>query len=158
MSWIIRTAIAGSLTLTGSLIFANLPAAAQTCTPLQVVEGKGATTVDKKISVPAAPLPAGQQTRNNWNTDFIVEGRARKYVAKITPKNEGKYRIALYLKYPDNTADKVYDKTVVLKKGKLFTISGIPRTSLTPYQLNLFVGGVEVVGNSYTATTLACSP
>jgi hypothetical protein len=131
-------------------------AQAQTCRPLAVVNGQG-TTVEKKISPPGSPLPYGQAFRNNWNTDFVVNNRAQRYIAKIVAINGGKYRVAMHLKYPNNTSDKVYEQTLTLTDGKAVTISGSPRTDQTPYQVNILVGGVPVVGNSYRASVAACN-
>lgn len=129
---------------------------AQACRPLQVVDGQG-PTVQKKVSPPGSPLPAGQNFRNNWNTDFVVTSRARRYMATITGINGGKYRVAMHLKYPNNTSDKVYEKTMTLTDGKSVTISGSPRLDQTPYQVNVLVGGVPVVGNTYRLSVAACN-
>lgn len=129
---------------------------APVCTPLKVVGG-GGTTVSKKISPPGAPLPYGQKLRNNWNTDFVVASPATSFVADIVAKNLGKYKIVMYLKYADNTADKVFEQEVSLQDNQTYTVQGRPRrANLTPYQVNLFIGGIPVVGNSYTATVSGC--
>jgi hypothetical protein len=62
----------------------------------------------------------------------------------------------MYLKYNDGTADKVYDQTATLAKNRALTISGTRRLNANPYQVNLFVGGIPVVGNSYTAAVAGC--
>ncbi|MBL1177522.1 hypothetical protein [Pantanalinema sp. GBBB05] len=129
---------------------------APVCTPLQVVGG-GGTTVSKKISPPGAPLPYGQKLRNNWNTDFVVASPATSFVANIVAKNLGKYKIVMYLKYADNTADKVFEQEISLQDNQAYTVQGRPRrANLAPYQVNLFIGGIPVVGNSYTATVSGC--
>jgi hypothetical protein len=130
-------------------------AAAPVCTPLKVVGGQG-TTVSKKISPPGAPLPYGQKLRNNWNTDFAVAAPATTFVANILVKNLGKYKIAMYLKYADNTSDKVFEQEVSLQDNQQYTVRGSKRPDTSPYQVNLFVGGVPVVGNSYTASVSGC--
>jgi hypothetical protein len=135
--------------------FGSSVAAAPVCTPLKVVEGTG-TTVVKKISAPGVPLPYGLKKNDNWNTDFLVTSPATTYVADIVAENLGNYRISMYLKYPDNTADKVFDQDVSLQNNQKYTVRGSRRTNMSPYQVNLFVGGVPVVGNSYTATVYGC--
>ncbi len=135
-------------------------AQAQSCTPLEVVDTvdpKMPNEVQKKVSPPGSPLPAGQNFRNNWNTDFAVNNRARRYIAKVVAINGGKYRVAMHFKYPNNTSDKIYEQTLTLKDGKSVTISGAPRTNQTPYQINLLVGGVPVVGNAYRASVSGCN-
>jgi hypothetical protein len=153
-------AVAIATTLTGYGLSAwswpTKSAQAQSCIPLEVVNGQGAD-VQKKVSPPGSPLPAGQNFRNNWNTDFAVNNRARRYVAKVVAINGGKYRVAMHFKYPNNTSDKIYEQTVTLTDGKAVTISGAPRTKQTPYQINLLVGGVPVVGNAYRASVSACN-
>lgn len=140
------------LSLTG-LSLTGLPAAAQTCAPLRVVKGAG-YQVQKTVSVPGAGLIA----RNNWNTDFSVPRNPayRTYQASIIPKNDGVYSVQMNLKYPNDSTDKVFSEKVSLKQGRAFTIRGSSRIDSIPHQVNLSVGGVEVVGNSYTASVSAC--
>jgi hypothetical protein len=135
--------------------FSSSVAAAPVCTPLKVVGGVG-TTVTKEVSAPAVPLPYGLKKSDNWNTDFEVTAPATTYVADITAINLGNYRISMYLKYPDNTSDKVFDQDVSLQNNQKYTIRGSKRTNMSPYQVNLFVGGIPVVGNSYSATVYGC--
>ncbi len=145
--WIQRFAIAGFL------CFASLPADAQSCSSLKVVGGTG-TQVQKTVSPPGAEI-----VRNNWNTDFSVPSTQayRRFVATIMPKNEGQYRVQMSLKYNDGSVDKVYDQTITLTKNKAVTITGSRRLNANPYQVNLFIGGVPVVGNSYTASVAGCN-
>ncbi|MGA7937117.1 MAG: hypothetical protein WCA35_26435 [Kovacikia sp.] len=141
-----------SITVATLIAGVGLPAIAQTCNPLRVVGGQGKTYIQKKVSQPGLP-----GAPDNWNTDFVVNSRASRYVATIRAKNEGDYKIAVYLKYPNNSADKIFDQQVSLKNNQAFTVpGGSPRTSQTPYQVNVFVGGTLVVGNSYSATVSAC--
>ncbi|UBF28215.1 hypothetical protein K9N68_10210 [Kovacikia minuta CCNUW1] len=145
MNWVAKVAVA-------SLIFGiGSPAIAQTCSPLRVVGAVGKTSITKKVSQPGIP-----GAPDNWNTDFATNSRASRYVANVRAKNEGNYKIAVYLKYPNNTADKVFENEVPLKNNQLFTVSGSPRANQTPYQVNVFVGGTLVVGNTYTAAASAC--
>ncbi len=157
-------AVVLATTLTGysfsTLLWPMRSAQAQSCTPLEVVDSmdpKMPNEVQKKVSPPGSPLPAGQNFRNNWNTDFAVNNRARRYIAKVVAINGGKYRVAMHFKYPNNTSDKIYEQTLTLKDGKSVTISGAPRTNQTPYQVNLLVGGVPVVGNAYRASVSGCN-
>jgi hypothetical protein len=159
LKWTFRSALAsafGSMLgagLVGAIVGFGLPASAQVCTPLRAI-GASSSQIQKKVSVPGA----GVISRNNWNTDFAVPnaGEYRYYVATINPKNEGTYSIQMALKYGNESADKVYDQKIELAKGKPLNISGSPRVSGKPYQVNLSVGGVEVVGNTYTVAVSGC--
>lgn len=144
-----------SATVIISLCSLSSVAAAPVCTPLKVVGGVG-TTVAKEVSPPGVPLPYGFKKKDNWNTDFEVTSPATSFVADILAKNLGTYRISMYLKYPDNTSDKVFDQDVSLQNNQKYTIRGSSRANMSPYQVNLFVGGIPVVGNSYTATVFRC--
>jgi hypothetical protein len=125
---------------------------AETCMPLPVVDGQS-TQVSKVVSVP----PTGV-TRSNWNTDFAIPGDRRfsRYVATILPQNGGEYQVQMALKYPDDTADTVYDQTTTLPEQRAVNISGTPRIGQEPYQVNLTIGGIAAVGNSYTVRVAAC--
>jgi hypothetical protein len=142
-----------SLVAIGAIALVSHPVSAQTCTPLRAVGGNG-TRVEKTISVPGA----GPITRDNWNTDFVVPAGAAysAYTATITPRNKGTYSVQMNLKYPNGTVDKVYDQKIELAERKPLNIRGSSRISGKPYQINLSVGGVEVVGNTYTAAVSAC--
>jgi len=143
----------GMMLIAGVMLLSQLPAQAQVCTPLQVV-GANRSQVEKKVSVPGA----GPIARNNWNTDFAIpSGRAySSYVATIAPRNGGDYSVAMNLKYANDSVDKVFDEKINLKEGQPFRIKGSPRINSRPYQINLSVGGVEVVGNSYILTVAGC--
>lgn len=147
--------IASAVVFISLCSFSSSVTAAPVCTPLKVVGGVG-TTITKEISAPGVPLPYGLKKSDNWNTDFEVTSSATTYVADIVAKNLGNYRISMYLKYPDNTSDKVFDQDVSLQNNQKYTIRGSKRTNMSPYQVNLFVGGIPVVGNSYTATIYGC--
>ncbi len=146
-------AIAGITSLASVAIFTSGPSRAQTCTALPVVDGKG-TLVQKSVSPPGTGV-----TRNNWSTDFVVPSSQtfRRYVARIVPKNGGEYDLAMSLKYNNDTADKAFIRTLKLAEGKPYNIQGAARNSATPYQVNVSVGGVRAIGNSYTVSTLGCN-
>ncbi|MBD2021327.1 hypothetical protein H6F43_14190 [Leptolyngbya sp. FACHB-36] len=143
----------GKLVVIGAVVCTGLPVNAQVCTPLRVVEGTG-TQVQKKVSVPGTPT-----SRSNWNTDFAVpSGRSfSRYVATIRPANTGQYDVQMFLKYPNNTADKVFDQRASYRERNSYTIPGSPRLNANPYQINVFVGGVGAVGNTYTLSVAGCN-
>lgn len=147
MNWL------GKTVLIGSVVCLGLPANAQSCPLLRVVEGKGAYSVQKKVSAASTPL-----SPSNWNTDFAVPGgqRFRYYAATVRAKNGGNYNIQMNLKYANGSSDKVFDKKVSLKDGEALNLSGSPRLNAEPYQVNVVVGGIPVTGNSYTVAASGC--
>jgi len=153
MNYLKTIAIAGITSLVSVAVLTSVPAKAQTCTALPIVDGKG-TLVQKSVSPPGTGI-----TRNNWSTDFVVPSSQsfRRYVARIVPKNGGEYDLAMSLKYNNDTADKAFIRTLELAEGKPYTIQGASRNSATPYQVNVSVGGVRAIGNSYTVSMLGCN-
>lgn len=139
-----------------SLLVSGMPVIAQTsCTPLNVIGGKGGTEVKKTISPPGLLV-----SRNNWNTDFAVPGGVNfsKYTVTIVADDTADYNIEVYLKYSDKTSEQVYkNKAVPLKKGEPLIVSGTPgSSSKQPYQVNIQVGGGTKLGKTYTASVVGC--
>ncbi|MBW4695293.1 MAG: hypothetical protein KME27_26380 [Lyngbya sp. HA4199-MV5] len=143
----------GTTMVIGAMVCLGTSANAQSCRLLRVVEGKGATSVAKKVSAASTPL-----SPSNWNTDFAVSSgqRYRYYAATIRAKNKGNYNIQMNLKYANRTSDKVYDSKVSLKDNEAVNVSGSPRLNAEPYQINVVVGGIPVTGNAYTVAVSAC--
>ncbi|QZZ18721.1 hypothetical protein J5X98_14705 [Leptothermofonsia sichuanensis E412] len=144
--------VAGTVLATGISIIAQ-PARGQTqrCVPFRAIGG--GTRIEKSVSPPGTGV-----TRDNWNTDFIVPSNQnfRRYVASILPLNGGEYNLQMNLKYRDNTADTVYNRIARLPERKTYSISGTPRINANPYQVNVQVGGVPVIGNSYVVSVSGC--
>lgn len=153
MSQLKTIVIAGIASLFGGVIFTNIPAKAQSCTALPVVDGSS-TLVQKSVSPPGTGI-----TRSNWSTDFVVPSSQsfRRYVARIMPKNGGEYDLAMSLKYNNDTADNAFTRTIKLPEGKPYNIQGAARRSATPYQVNVSVGGLRAIGNTYTVSALGCN-
>lgn len=130
---------------------------AQQCTPLQVV-GSSQTSITKTVS-PAAPI-ALPGIRTNWNTDWAVPGDIdyNQFRARITSDEGGDdLNVDLYLKYPDQTADQVYNGgQVTIAPGEPLTLTANSRGEANPYQVNLRVGGTDAEGFTYTATVYGC--
>ena len=151
-----RTAVVG---IAAVLLSVSLPAKSQSCTPLSLVGGEG-TEVKKTVSVPTVPGPFGLRiTRNNWNTDWIVPSaqNLNNFVATILSEEGGVFDIRMYLKYSNATADNFYNaKGVRLNAGEPLEIRATSRTDEQPYQVNLFVGEVDNIGKSYTASVVGC--
>lgn len=147
MNWLGKTMVVSAVVCLG------LPATAQTCRLLRVVEGKGAYSIQKKVSAASTPV-----SPSNWNTDFVVPSgqRFRTYAASIRAKNAGNYNIQMNLKYANGTSDKVYDKKMALKDNQVLNLSGSPRSNTRPYQVNVVVGGIPVTGSSYTVVASGC--
>lgn len=143
----------GTTMVIGAVVCLEMSANAQSCRSLRVVEGKGATSVAKKVSAASTPV-----SPSNWNTDFVVpsEQRFSRYTAPVRAKNGGNYNIQMNLKYANRTSDKVYDSKVSLKDNEALNISGSPRLNADPYQINVVVGGIPVTGNAYTVAVSGC--
>ncbi len=134
-------------------LISGSPIQAETCRGLKVIGGEG-TSVRKTVS-PISTLI----TRNNWNTDFAVPGgRAfNRYVVTILPENNANYDIKLNFKYSDNTAIEFFNQNnVAVRAKKPFKITAEPPTQSDPFQVNVFVGGISAIGNTYTVSVLAC--
>lgn len=138
-----------------------LPALPAGCQPIQVVGGQG-TEVTKRVGPPGLPIPiplGGLRTRDDYNTDWVVPTNAtyNRFVVILMPRNNGQYGVAMYLKYPDDTADKIYNNTDQLVRDQPIVVEGRPRANLQPYQVNIRVGGPpESLGLVYTAIAGVC--
>lgn len=147
----------GFLTL---LLGWQIPVLAETCTPIPVVGGEG-STVTKTVSEPTIPTLFGVDiTRNNWNTDWAVPSQNntfRRYLVEVSSNDGGPFDIKMYLKYSDQTADLFFNKDGLnISGGKPLKIEASPRPEAQPYQVNLFIGGIESLGKTYTATVMGC--
>jgi hypothetical protein len=142
-----------------SILSLNLPVRAETCIPIPLVGGQG-NEVTKTVAQPTIPGPFGIKiTRNNWNTDWAVPGGVlfSRYIATITSRDGGSFDIRLFLKYSDQTADEFFnERGLKLTVGKPLTIEATPRPDNQPYQVNLFVNGLASIGQTYTASVVAC--
>lgn len=147
------------LTLISLLPGPNLPARAETCIPIPLVGGQG-NTINKTVSQPTIPSPLGIDiTRNNWNTDWAVpsDRKFNRFIATIAAPNGGSFDIQMYLKYSDQTTGQFFNQQGVrIDPGKPLVIKAENRPGDEPYQINLFVGGVNYMGNSYTASVVGC--
>ncbi|WP_013334529.1 hypothetical protein [Gloeothece verrucosa] len=146
-----------------SLIFGfNLPAKAETCVPISVVNGQG-NSITKTVSPPTIPAgPLGMVgvdiTRNNWNTDWAVpsEQKFKRFIATIS-SDGGAFDIKMYLKYSDQTTGEFYNSDgVQINSNQPLQIEAAPRPDDEPYQVNLLVGGLNHIGSNYTASVVAC--
>lgn len=138
----------------------NRPAkAAETCVPISLVGGSG-NQITKAVSQPTIPGPFGIDiTRNNWNTDWAIPGgqRFKRFVTTVSSDKGGTFDIKMYLKYSDQTTGEFYNtEGVQLNPGQPLIIDATPRPEDQPYQVNLFMGGLNHIGNSYTASVVGC--
>jgi hypothetical protein len=136
-----------------SLSFAS-SVRAETCAALYVVGGNG-TSVKKTVSPFSTLL-----TSNNWNTDFSVPSDRSydRYVATILPENDANYDVELNLKYSDNSSSTSYKKeNISVRVGTPLRLVGLPRSQSDPYQVNVFIGGFNAIGNTYTVSVLGCN-
>ncbi|NJM98534.1 MAG: hypothetical protein HC800_16445 [Phormidesmis sp. RL_2_1] len=128
------------------------PAAAQTCTPLEVVAGGGDTEVTKTVTLPGLFF-----IDSNWDTDFAVNEPYDYYVTTITSLRGNPYDIDVFLKYPDESFDSAYStRDISLEQNEPLTITAESRITTDPYQINVRVGGLDAEGNSYTASVSGC--
>ena len=134
--------------------------AKETCIPLELVGGQG-SSVTKTVSQPTipSPLPGIDITKDNWNTDWAVPTLTKFDYFKATVTSDGgTFNIAFYVKYNDQTAQKFFDqKGVEITADKPLVITAAPGPKEEPYQVNLFNGGLDRIGNTYTATVVGCT-
>lgn len=138
----------------------QIPVKAETCIPIPLVGGEG-STVTKSVSQPTIPSLFGINiTSNNWNTDWAVPSQNnnfRNYLVTVSSKDNGPFNIRMYLKYNDQTADEFFNQEGVnIMADKPLKIKSSPRPNSQPYQVNLFVNGLESLGKTYTATVMGC--
>lgn len=143
------------LVVFGLLLSLSFTSSAQAdeCYPLNVIGGTG-TTVKKTVS-PFSTLV----TSNNWNTDFSVpsDRSFNSYEATIVPENNANYDVELSLKYRDRSSSRAYKKdNVAVKVGQPLRLMGVPQSPSNPFQVNVFVGGLNAIGNTYSVSVEGC--
>jgi hypothetical protein len=118
--------------------------------------GGNGTQVTKKLSPGGTLL-----TSDNWNTDFVVptDRVFSRFVVTVTPRNEGSYTLNFYLKYPDNSSDRFYSREALsLQRDKPVRQVGRVRSPKDqPFQINVFVGGFEAIGNTVQIAVDGCT-
>jgi hypothetical protein len=143
----------------GNFSYPVKDAQAETCRPLPLVGGQG-SEVSKTVSQPTIPGPFGIKiAHNNWNTDWAVPGDKdfKRFIATISSEEGGSFDVKMYLKYSDQTAGEYFNKTsVAINKNSPLKIEARPRPGDQPYQVNVFVGGLDKMGNSYNASVVGC--
>lgn len=147
-----KTIAAFGLMVTAA-VGAIMPASAQMCEPLEVIDGEGAE-VTKTVSLPGALL-----IDTNWNTDFAVSSDASYdyFLVNFLAENGESYDVDVHLKYPDESVDTVYSvRDGSFPEDELIAIRADSRFSGNPYQVNLRVGGLNAEGNTYTASVMGC--
>ncbi|ACK71003.1 conserved hypothetical protein [Gloeothece citriformis PCC 7424] len=147
------------LAIIASFLSFNLPANSQNCIPIPVVGGEG-NEVTKSIAQPTIPGPFGISiTRNNWNTDWAVPGgQSFKYfLVTLTTERGGRFNVRMNLKYSDNTADEFFnERGLRLNAGEVLREQGVPRPNDMPFQVNVYVGGIDNIGSRYTVSAVGC--
>jgi hypothetical protein len=159
-----RSIILGSLIVLSGLT-PSAQAKTETCIPIPLVGGEG-NQVIKKVSPPTIPAgPLGMLgvniTNNDWNTDWAVplgDGKPfRRFLVKLLSNDGGPFEVRMYLKYGDQTSDEFFNqKSLQLSNDKPLKIEAIPRANNQPYQVNVFVAGIDALGKSYSATVVGC--
>jgi hypothetical protein len=153
------TSFAGFLSVSIVLAIGNVPASAETCTPMSLLGGQG-SEISKTVSQPTVPGPLGIKiTRNNWNTDWAIPGgrRFRRFVTTISVPRGASFDIRLFLKYSDQTSDEFFNtNSARIEPDKPLTIVSTVRPGDQPFLVNLFVNGIQHIGNAYTASVVGC--
>jgi len=154
---IFRPTWLGTLSLALAL---NWPlSASETCVPIPLIGGQG-NQVTKTVSQPTVPSVFGVDiTRNNWNTDWAVPGGSnfRRFVTTVSVPRAASFDIRLFLKYSDQTNQEFFNTNGVrIEPGKPLTIEATIREGDQPFLVNLFANGIQHLGNTYTASTVAC--
>lgn len=148
------------LTAAGVFTSASTAIAKEVCTPLALVGGSG-TSVTKTVSQPTipSPIPGLDITKDNWNTDWIVPTLTEFDYFKATVTSDGgTFNIAFYIKYNDQTSQKFFDqKGVQITPDQPLVITATPGPNDEPYQVNLFNGGLDRIGNTFTASVVGCT-
>ncbi|MGD1854149.1 MAG: hypothetical protein ACFB2W_07840 [Leptolyngbyaceae cyanobacterium] len=136
---------------------------AGTCIPLIVVGGDDdQTDVEKTVSAINIPGPFGLGVRNNWNTDWVVPlpERFSSFVGLVESidEEEDVFDIALSLKYADDSAAEAFNESgYILSPGERVEITAAPERDTTmPYQINMYVGGIDNSGSDYRASVQGC--
>jgi hypothetical protein len=96
---------------------------------------------------------------NNQEQEFFVEfvdyRKSTGYLFFI-PKGAS-FDIRLFLKYSDQTNEEFFNTNGVrIEQGKPLTIEARVREGDQPFLINLFANGIQHLGNTYTASTVAC--
>ncbi|MBR8831394.1 MAG: hypothetical protein N5P05_002049 [Chroococcopsis gigantea SAG 12.99] len=143
-----------------SLLAVDLAAKAETCIPLSLVGGQG-DKVTKTVSQPTIKSPLGgiDITRNNWNTDWAVPGDRsfHRFIATVSSPKGGSFDIKMFLKYSDQTTGEFFNTDgVSIQPDKPLILKADNRPDDVPYQVNLFIGGLNHMGNTYTASVVGC--
>ncbi|WP_013325378.1 hypothetical protein [Gloeothece verrucosa] len=148
-----------ALAIAANLLTGVLAANAQSCIPIPVVGGEG-NEVTKSVAQPTIPGPFGISiTRNNWNTDWAVPGGQNFKYFRVTLSTErgGRFNIRMNLKYSDNTADEFFnERGLRLNATETIKQKGVPRRNDMPFQVNVYVGGIDNIGGRYTVSVVAC--
>ena len=159
-----RSILLGFLIALSSLT-PSAQAKTETCIPIPLVGGEG-NQVIKKVSPPTIPAgPLGMLgvniTNNDWNTDWAVplgDGKPfRRFLVTLLSNDGGPFEVRMYLKYGDQTSDEFFNqKSLQLSNDKPLKIEAIPKANNQPYQVNVFVAGINAWGKSYSATVVGC--
>ena len=148
----LRLSFLGIVGLSLSLAFGS-PTNAEICEPLNVIGAYGISV--KKTVSPFSTLI----TNNNWNTDFAVpsDRSYNRYVGTIVPENNANYVVEFNLKYSDNSFSGAYKKdNVTVTVGQPLYLIGVPQSRLNPFQVNVVIGGLNAIGNTYTVSVNGC--
>ena len=142
-----------SLSILTTVLIQCLPAQAQSCIPL-TIDGRSSNRVTNTISPPGT-LVSG----DNWDTNWSIpaEESFRRFFLTFIPRDSAEYDVEVTLVYRDNTREQFYYQDgLKLIAGQNLPVLISPRSDQVPSQVNLVVGGLQAIGNTYTASVVGC--
>lgn len=142
-----------SLSVLATLLMRSLPVKAQSCIPLLVVDGEHNQIV-KTISPPGTLV-----TEDNWDTSWSIpnDREFRRFFLLFIPSDSARYHLEVNLVYQNNTTDQFYYQNAVnFLADQNLSVLITPQPNQEPMQVNLMVGGLQAIGNGYSATVVGC--
>ena len=156
-----RTALAGALTAAlAAALFSPGTARAETCSFLQPIGGNGSSPIVSKAVGAGKLLPF---SRNNWNTDFIVNKPFSSYKFFFTANSSdpnAQYPVVGFMKFSDGSNLQVINESMSppIGTGRMFgPFPAVPGKQAS--QMNFKVGASNdpgALGFSYRISVQGC--
>ena len=142
-----------SLSILTTVLIPSLPVQAQSCIPIKI-DGRDSNQVTNTISPPGT-LVSG----DNWDTNWSIpsEKSFRRFFLTFIPRDSAEYDVEVNLVYQDNTREQFYYQDALqLIAGQNLPVLIAPSSGQAPSQVSLVVGGLQAIGNTYTASVVGC--
>jgi FecR protein len=125
----------------------------QTCTTLPVLGIKTEKETVVQKTVEWSPISGG-----NRDTDFIIpsDQSFQRFWVKIVSQKLERGDIRVYLKYKDDTPGQFFAQQSVEQADTKYTLA-IPRSGNYPYQVNVRIGDLTLIGKSYILSVDGCN-